>query len=181
MKIRFALVVAMAFAILPASSAQGLEIFGRYRIQLPVGYLLRPNGKLLQANGGDGPCAGLSHESSKKIISEMEASICELDGLGDLELFGVVWDDARKGFDISTGISQYKTEAHALTSGSIYSAEVDCDDGRGSIYRPTMTCLVFVLVVSDRFLYVNFPIFDHASGRKMFDRRLARKIVESIR
>ncbi|MCT9123126.1 hypothetical protein [Cupriavidus gilardii] len=85
---------------------------------------------------------------------------------------------------VATGMSSYAMESYKLDNlkDAIYMADVDCDEGNGPIYRAASTCNVAVTFLPDgRFLYGNFTLENHVSGKKTISKDDVIQLWKSLR
>jgi hypothetical protein len=74
-------------------------------------------------------------------------------------------------FFISSAINQYKAENFVKTDTiQSYAAEVDCDESKSEIYRPTSICHITISTPQNGFyIYSNFVLENRATKKKNID------------
>lgn len=115
----------------------------------------------------DTQCSELRRRSSRQLIG----LLCTSSSTEFKQNFGILQvtsDD--EGFDqgtkfaVATGMSMYGMTGMSVHGRTLYTAEVDCDEGAGPVYRATSTCHIGVMPLdNDKFLYGNFVMTNHVT------------------
>lgn len=113
------------------------------------------------------------HVEQRKLAAGFLCSSTSADLLTD---FGISSDpenssDARmaqspnRSFKVNTPMSSYGMTPIKIGNRNLYTADVDCDEANGRIYRATSTCNVaFMPLVNGRFFYSNFVLESHVDS-----------------
>lgn len=108
----------------------------------------------------DTQCSELRRRSSRELIG----LLCTSSSTEFKQNFGIVRATSSdegfhqdKKFAIATGLCMYGMKGIPVNGRTLYTAEVDCDEGAGSMYRATSTCHIGMMPLdNDKFLYGNF-------------------------
>jgi hypothetical protein len=82
---------------------------------------------------------------------------------------------------ISTSISLYRMKKRIVGGKTLYTADIDCDEENGTIYRPTSTCSAAYWPLSDGgFIYTNMTIENHISNQQVLSKEDIDLIISKI-
>lgn len=85
------------------------------------------------------------------------------------------------GLIVSTPMAQYEMRPLDFAHGRAATADVDCDVGRGAIYRATGTCRVTVVERgASGFIYSNLVMTDHVRKKAVMSTTQAESIVMQL-
>lgn len=117
----------------------------------------------------DTQCSELRRRSSRELIG----LLCTSSSTEFKQNFGIVQVasedeglDQGTEFAVATGMSMYGMTSIPVHGRTLYTAEVDCDEGAGPMYRATSTCHIGMMPLdSDKFLYGNFVMTNQATRK----------------
>lgn len=108
-------------------------------------------------------------------LSERKQSIgflCSSSNQDFMEDFGII-KNATEGemqsyeihLKVATAMASYDMMPIALNGRTLYTAETDCDEDNGPIYRATSTCHIAITLLNNgAFIYSNFVIENHVNS-----------------
>lgn len=89
--------------------------------------------------------------------------------------------DTQKQLRVASGMSIYDMKTTTMNGHKLFTAEVDCDDGDGPLYRATSTCHVaFMPTANSHFFYSNFVLRDEATSTSGVDEQTVMGIWRSL-
>ncbi|HIE5356403.1 TPA: hypothetical protein ACXNP2_003021 [Stenotrophomonas maltophilia] len=78
--------------------------------------------------------------------------------------------DAPQEYRVATGMSSYEMKPTAINGRTLFTAEVDCDNGDAAQYRATSTCHIAFMPLADaRFYYSSFLLRNEVTSTSGID------------
>lgn len=135
-------------------------------IYIPTGLFIEKNDTLAN-NYKNTQCVNFHLEKRKNI-----GFLCSSSSQEFMKEFGIIKNTTEGEMlshevhmEVATAMASYSMKPTALNGYIIYTAQTDCDEDNGPVYRATSTCHIAIMPLKNgAFIYSNFVIENHVNS-----------------